>query len=193
MLAKPDLRQYVRELRKSGVSNPRVHPNGFLQLDLTAEGDNRLHIWLADDRLPKQSVRTAIHDHIFDMESSVVKGTLTNVLYVTDVGEDYEVWQVQTRAGNETKLGPTGSLVSAKAFPQSPINAGETYVFPAAYFHDTETEGDTVTIMRKKRYYPLYKEPRILVPKGERPDNSFSRESHDQRFLWGIIEEQLEI
>ena len=43
-------------------SEPRLHGNGFIQLDLG--DDQRLHIW-SPDLPPAQRVSTQIHDHQF--------------------------------------------------------------------------------------------------------------------------------
>jgi hypothetical protein len=54
-------------LKERGV-RPRVHGNGFIQVDLTA--DTRLHVW-GDKRIPRQNVYTPIHDHVFGFESTI--------------------------------------------------------------------------------------------------------------------------
>jgi hypothetical protein len=83
----PTLREQVAELRAAGKGNPRVHPNGFIQLDLDhvadgwhashhrghSGGRTRLHIWNPPGvTLPHQDTVNEIHDHVFDMLSTVV-------------------------------------------------------------------------------------------------------------------------
>jgi hypothetical protein len=46
------------ELRDSD-NYPRVHGNGFIQLDLP--DGKRLHVW--DEDIPRQKVNTSMHDH----------------------------------------------------------------------------------------------------------------------------------
>ncbi len=56
---------------------PRVHGNGFIQLDLTDR--TRLHVW--HPSVPRQKVATQIHDHVFSFESCCIVGRLINVVY----------------------------------------------------------------------------------------------------------------
>lgn len=47
---------------------PRVHGNGFIQLDVTPR--TRLHFWSPE--IPRQKVATPIHDHVFGFVSYVI-------------------------------------------------------------------------------------------------------------------------
>ena len=58
----------INELKERGIS-PRVHGNGFIQVDLTH--DTRLHVW-GDKRIPRQNTYTPIHDHVFGFKSHLV-------------------------------------------------------------------------------------------------------------------------
>ncbi len=190
----PSLWDEIEQAHREG-RKPRVHPNGFLQLDLepdtTSTGRHiakrRLHIF--DDRLPRQSVRTAIHDHIFDMSSFVVKGTVLNDTYIAvpDEEGDLEIYQAQEAKCTETNLVPTGRRVSLKLKHTEYVYMGESYEFPALSFHDSRHEGVAVTIMRKGLSHAST--PRVLVPVDAEPDNNFSREDQDIDALWWLIEE----
>jgi hypothetical protein len=117
----PSLWDEIETARREG-RQPRVHPNGFLQLDLEPDkmsdgrhiAKRRLHIF--DDRLPRQTVRTAVHDHIFDMSSFVLKGTVLNDTYIAvdDEEGDLEVYQAQEMKCTETNLVPSGRRVSLR-------------------------------------------------------------------------------
>lgn len=183
--------QLVEQQRLNGT-RPRVHPNGFLQLNLTDKGDARLHIWHPE--LPAQKTYTGIHDHIFDMGSSVVKGRLWQVRQRFDLqhrGEPTdEIYMAQYVAKSQSTLGPTGVLVAR--LPEEPalVYAGQDYTQPAFTFHESRPETDVVvTLMTKAQTYKG--NPRVLVPIGAEPDNSFQREDVDAEFLWRIIEESV--
>ena len=60
---------------------PRLHGNGFIQLDLN--GKDRLHVWHPD--LPKQEFPTPIHDHKFSFKSHILYGELTHIEYHADL------------------------------------------------------------------------------------------------------------
>ncbi len=53
-------------------SEPRIHGNGFIQVDL--DELHRLHLW--DVMIPRQSVDSSIHDHAFGFESRTLQGML---------------------------------------------------------------------------------------------------------------------
>lgn len=180
------------ELARKHGARPRVHGNGFLQLDLVPSGNTRLHIWHPE--LPKQDVKTTVHDHVFDMDSTVKKGRLLQVVKHYALEHEGtptdEVWMVNTRMGDDTVLGPTGVLVRHSLEETYLIEAGEGYSQRAFTFHDSIPQTDiVVTVMTKEWVHPG--EPRIMVPVGLKPDNSFRRNDHDEEFLWKIIEESV--
>src|SRR3546814_5268128 len=99
----------LKAVRERG-GRPRVHGNGFIQLDLTERG--RLHIW-GDPRIPRQKTATPIHDHVFGFESTVVVGRLVNLVFSIVYCESggFEVYAPSIREGEDTVLGPTGHRV----------------------------------------------------------------------------------
>jgi len=190
----PSLTDEIQTAKNEGRL-PRVHPNGFLQLDLEPDrmstgrpiAKRRLHIF--DDSLPRQEVRTTVHDHIFDMSSFVVKGTILNDTYVPvpDDDGDLEIYQAQEAKCTETNLVPTGKRCTLKLKKTEYVYMGETYRFPAFAFHDSRHIGVAVTIMTKGTSFPL-KTPRVLVPVDALPDNNFSREDQDIDALWELVQ-----
>jgi hypothetical protein len=172
---------------------PRVHPNGFLQLNLIEAGSNRLHIWHPD--LPKQTTRTAVHDHIFDMESVVKKGVLgqTEIHYSLEHGgtPTSEIYMAHYSEKSDSKLYPTGVLVKESSYHMNRVIEGDSYVQSAFTFHESVPQTDVVvTVMTKSLIYASH-QPRVLVPLEETPDNSFHRENASEAFLWSIIEESV--
>ena len=71
------LRELVSRIRVD-YNKPRVHPNGFIQLDLNQDASMRLHVWPdeSEGHVPCQETKTTIHDHKFDMQSMIVYGSL---------------------------------------------------------------------------------------------------------------------
>lgn len=198
--------------------NPRVHPNGFLQLDLVADDEQlpdaslstrirgatkprghsgtrrRLHIWNPPMiELPKQKVVTSIHDHIFDMRSTVVMGTLWQVLYKL-VPDRFGAWHIaiaRYSGAGESTLHPGDERFSAVPYNRFPITSGQRYTQPASTFHDSEAHGTVVTVMEKTKIYPD-RDARALVRHGLDPDNSFDRRNAmDEDALWNVIEKTL--
>ena len=185
------MRELVENARLRGY-RPRVHPNGFLQLDLVHDGSVRLHIWHPD--LPRQEVRTAVHDHIFDMVSVVRKGALIQVeLDFTLNHEGYpdsEIYMARYEGRSKSQLMPTGVLVKEARHERFRVREGDVYTQPAFTFHESVPGTNiVVTQMTKQRVHEG--EPRVLVPIGQEPHNSFRRDSADEAFLWKIIEENV--
>lgn len=186
----------VDELKNMGVE-PRVHGNGFLQLDLDAH--QRLHVW-GHPALPRQDVNTAIHDHRFGFVSKVLAGRLVNARYYTysldddpelDVPPTHSVFIPVPREGEDTELRPTGKQVVAHVYSIRFINRGDSYEMLPGEYHETFSEQLTVTLMAKTAIEQ--REPRVLVPLGSFPDNSFNRHSFNQDLLWSVVADALDL
>lgn len=201
-------------VRKAG-NEPRVHGNGFLQLDVGP--DRRLHFW-GDPRIPRQVTPTPIHDHSFSFRSSGLIGRLFNIVWAKDTTTGarptHSVWEVRAesrRAGTEdTKLYPVKrradgrvalSPVPPPIFDEATapiwelpmrvarcdvVHAGESYHFSARAFHESTTDRPSATLMVKLDKYPEHK-PRVLCPLGREPDNEFDRDQFPVEDLWQII------
>lgn len=189
-----DLRSWADE---SGVS-PRVHGNGFIQVDLWGPG-SRLNVWGHPD-IPRQRVSTAIHDHRFGFVSTCIRGQIVNFTY--EVGErcpaGYDVYEPRPRKGEDTELvrvdGPLrltavrGSILSAEGYGGVP----RAYAVAPGEVHEADPlGGPAATVMTKTITWDDYR-PRVFVPSLLRPDNDLDRNAHDAGDLWRIVREVLE-
>jgi hypothetical protein len=168
---------------------PRLHPNGFIQLDLN--DIKRLHVW-PDEPLQAQKTRHTIHNHVFDMASLVICGELTNLVYSDVYSESgaYILHQAESVNAVDTVLKPTDSRVNLYADHVQTMRAGESYYLEAYRLHDSKPRGLTATIMTKVKKYGG--RPVIAVPADVAPDNDFRRETVDEKTLWRIIIKVLE-
>ncbi|MEE8608961.1 MAG: hypothetical protein V3S55_15260 [Nitrospiraceae bacterium] len=188
----------MSELRSFG--EPRVHPNGFIQLDL--DEANRLHVW--HPNLPfRQKTFHPVHDHVFDFQSHIYSGRLVHVEYHlkhvppkwNSLHRSHVIHRAECVGGSETVLRPVArqevriDLVqdSAQSF-----QAGQSYSFLSYHFHESLANVPTMTIMTKSGA-ALNKGANsegasIAVPQGVEPDNDFRRD-HDPDILWTLIEE----
>lgn len=183
-------------LAKEAVNSgnvPRVHPNGFIQLDLDEAGNQRLHVWRND--LPRQKVYTPVHNHRFDFSSQTIVGSLTNIEFVlsdTTKGPNHREWVVRRNPeSEETQLVATDKVIGLVAVKASLIPEGSGYEFSAGNFHETGFIHNTVTVIKKSALDP-YIESVVLVPYGIEPDNSFTRSLPHIEDLKQKIEEALE-
>jgi len=182
---------------------PRVHGNGFIQLDLTPH--TRLHVW-GDPRIPHQSSPTPIHDHVFDFHSRIILGTVGNQRYSVLQGQDpitardvysihsYDVHRARREGDTEdTQLVSTGQIVSLVRREPEWFGCGESYYMRAGELHESLSRELAVTVITKSLPAPHggQGEPRIFVPMGTRPDNDFRREAPDEDLLWTVISDAL--
>lgn len=189
-------------LRKLG-EKPRVHPNGFVQLDITPK--KRLHIWGHPD-IPKQKVAMPIHDHVYGFRSLVLGGRLVNINYEADPdGNEFDIWQPKKHRGmGGGAIEPTGErcgirplsteVVVAKDNPDDGSPTRHFYDMPPWVLHETFVPEPTITLIDKDGatldQNPDGPAPKMLVPAGRDPD-VFSRFALDEAELWRIIDEVL--
>ena len=192
----------VREYLHSLGTKPRVHNNGFIQLDLT--GQRRLHIWGHLD-IPQAKEKAFVHDHIFGFRSWGLIGKLKNIIYDLDLnGNKYEIYTPKITRGCDSTLEPTGVFCDVKVKHTDVIAARgnldglpDSYCIEPYLFHETFVSEPTATVIEKTgstlAQNPNGPRPRVLVPVGSKPDDQFSRHNTDERLLWRIIEEVLEL
>lgn len=202
MLLDQDLHAVVEEVRERG-RRPRVHPNGFIQLDLeepeeSARGHSgavrRLHVWPEEGAIQAQESDNSVHDHVFDMHSTVLRGELEQVLYWPNLAHGgqptHEVYVARYSRASASTLAPSGVLAHCVISSTHRVRAGADYWQPAFSFHDTQAcERPLVTVMDKRRVFEG--DARVLVPVGQQPDNSFDRLLESEDDLWSILLESV--
>lgn len=207
MIRIAELRDEVAEIRRESGGNPRIHPNGFIQLDLEPVEENwhashkkghsgaskRLHIWNPPGfELPHQSTVNEIHDHVFDMRSTVVRGRLWQYLYELEASDEpqHEEYEAVYAKNSDSRLKPTGKRGTLRAVQWFPIAAGASYTQPAFTLHDSSADGLVVTVMRKTEIHDGI--PHVICPIGQPPDNSFDRASAmPAEEIWAAIDASL--
>ena len=209
-----DARQMTTMAMKAG-NMPRVHPNGFIQLDLDnpnsfdvhspetgwvkhkghSGGNVRLHIWNPPGfELPHQKSDNEIHDHVFDMQSTVVKGRLIQRLYWFVIGSaekpEYELYRAVYDQRSSSRLEPIGVRGIIRPWDSQLVVAGESYTQPAFTFHESSANGCVVTIMEKLTIHDGI--PVAICEIGNPPDNDFDRATAAPvDYLWQAIEAAL--
>ena len=191
------------ELRATG-NKPRVHPNGFIQLDMDTCPElsrRRLHIWGHPEVPHIQS--GFFHDHIFGFVSVAVAGALKNIRKkLVPNGKGFELHEACPAEGDSSAIRPTGQFFDVIEDGVEIISANDpslpkTYSMKAREFHETEEMGLAATVIEKDG--PTLAQnpassilPRVMVPVGSVLDQAFSRHTALQEArLWEIIEEVL--
>lgn len=169
----------------------RLHGNGFLQVDILPQW--RLHVF-HNDLIPYgQKVRTTVHDHVFNMKSYILHGSLIHkhyslTKYDDDAGSQH-IYSVKYNGNRtmESTLEKEPGSAEFKLIGFYELNAGSSYQFGAGEWHESESEGLTITLISKG--HPLTDKARVAVPKDKLPDNEYRRESVPP----SIVEEYREI
>jgi hypothetical protein len=205
----PALREEVAVIRERGGGNPRIHPNGFVQLDLEPVPDSwqashqrghsgaarRLHIWNPPEvQLPRQETVNEIHDHVFDMRSTVVKGLLMQKTYRFAVGgfhvPTHQLYRAVYNKSSDSRLEALHVYGVVEPIARIPVPAGHSYTQGASTFHDSGADGLVVTVMEKTAIRA--NQAHVLVPKDIEPDNEFDRASAaPAELVWEAIERSL--
>lgn len=193
--------------------NPRVHPNGFIQLDIAeveenwdeskkrghSGADERLHIWNPPGlELVRQNTKNEIHDHVFDMRSKVMKGRLMQSLYefVPQLPDDltmptHEKYRAVYDKQSSSRLEPTGEYGWLDPVQWFWVDAGASYWQAAFTLHDSVPDGLVVTYMEKVQIHEG--DATVICEYGKTPDNSFDRaKAMDPDDLWEAIYRSIE-
>ena len=172
--------------------NIRVHPNGFIQLDL--EDGYRLHFFL-DDAAYERFPHTPIHTHAFVLESRVLLGEVTNIEF--EVREDPQgslsVYTAQNMESPlEKRVGKTYSISGKK---EQVVGIGEEYRVRVGIFHESLHKGDTVTVVRKIKEgmdVSMSCEIDVLCKKEQEPSEAYDRKDIPEAVLWSKVGAVLE-
>lgn len=171
-------------------AEPRVHGNGFLQLDLSPV--ERMHIW--DNSLPHQEGDSSIHNHSFGFTSTILLGTLVNTIleptFEAKRGAfEYELYRTWPTKGANTDLMPTGVRCNFRVVSTNMYNAGDTYEMPVGLFHLSLPLGRTLTVIEK--HPRMDAAPIVAARIGVTPDNSYDRHGFEAGPLWALIDDTL--
>jgi hypothetical protein len=162
---------------------PRVHGNGFIQLEMTKR--IRLHVWPGPGQeLKKQKVHTGIHTHRFNFRSAVIKGEVLHKEFNFQFHRD-GTHRLYSPTANE-RLAPTNKVGDLFLKRSTIITEGQEYTFAAGLFHETIANDSSITLMEKTDVFdiPVY----VACPVDEEPDNIFDRdEDNPDRALWAMI------
>lgn len=155
-----DIRQWIEQEKPSAL----FHPLGFLVILLCrADGNEwRFHVWLPGIR-PISGMPSRIHTHDKIVDSRVLKGQLTNVIYsVSNVSLGglplYEVEYPADKYDPQSTnlLTRRGPRVEARVVREQRVDAGGGYQVAAHVFHEAVVpEGIcTCTIVRMHSFTP---------------------------------------
>jgi len=177
------------ELRSLGNA-PRLHPNGFIQLDL--DDRTRLHVW-PDEPVRVRTPSASIHDHVFGFESRAYLGTLVDRRYdlVEDPEGDFELHGVVCYVVGKKDAGL--HRLDDKRYrlvltDERRVTAPGSYVMPPSIFHESVAEGLALTVIAMTAPDPA-RPARVVCRRGGVPAEIFKRDGgpEERERLWSII------
>ncbi|RFU60822.1 hypothetical protein [Bacillus sp. V59.32b] len=161
-----DFKKYINQNSDHIIFN--WHPLGFVHsklCNIPNIGDLRLHVWL-DGFRSTQLPHMPIHDHIFNVNSFILTGTVTNHIYElgTDNGHKYRAFEAEYNNGGSLLI-PTEVLLTCSLKSSTVHNKGDFYIVEKGIFHETTVEegnfAATLVIATEK---DETKQPKILGP-----------------------------
>lgn len=125
-------------------------------------GQGRLHIWDSKLRYPGASL---IHNHSWDLRSTVVAGRLVNTRFQIDPVVGYKFKTQRLVTGYKTHMVSQVEDVLLLPDPREIYLPGDDYVQTAKVIHQTEADDVTVTLM--ERTEDVDGEADVFWPAGE--------------------------
>ncbi len=182
-------RIYLPSLAEIARCSLRVHPNGFIQVDL--DHRHRLHVF--HPRLPyRQRTYNPVHDHVFGFVSEVFSGRLVNACYSVVEDESHGTHCKAHCQGGDRVVVQRGRYYRLRSRASFALQPGQQYEMPAFEFHESLSNEPTMTIIRKDDDTVAQGNPRsatVMTPRGVDPDDDFNRDDVDLEVLWELIEE----
>jgi hypothetical protein len=148
----------------------------------------RLHIW-PHRPLKKQKSDHQIHDHRFDMKSTILMGTMVNRVYEFEEQENGsdEIYGALYKTRHDSTVEPTGVRGHTLCKHIDVARSGECYALRAGLLHSSTAYGYTATFMESLKGYPEMP-VRLVIPHGMWVDNDFDRfTANPPEILWEEI------
>lgn len=172
----------------------RANGLGVLQAYIR-EGDTdelRVHIWHPSLEKPGIRYSGKIHDHRFDLTSTVLLGAIGHVEYslTPDDNGAWQTWEVVNARKALSSTGtfdglttPDGNRYRASTRIHL-FRAGVRYSYKKREFHETTIDGLCVTLVRKSNQENA--KARILAPWGHEVTHAFADPPPESEWRWVV-------
>jgi hypothetical protein len=155
----------------------RHHGAGMIQAYINPT--LRVHVWHPSLMLPGMVDSGAIHDHRFDLESTLLVGNMVNREYALtrrpENGFDYSVFEVECSGSKKTddpvKVEDGRGAIVSDVF----VAEGMRYAYPKRELHmSVPLKKIVVTLVTKMNQEDV--KARLLAPRGTRPVHAWKQE-----------------
>lgn len=170
----------------------RHHAIGLLQAyvvegETNEHTETRVHVWHPDLRLPDMDDSGLMHDHRFNLGSTVLLGVMHDteiLLHPGDKGwlvprKRFQVWEIENARSKESSGVGWVKLEDPEQFYtidtiQHRYSQGSIYSYPKRAFHRSEVDKLTVTLCTKRGQ--SNQPARLLAEAGKTPRHAFAME-----------------
>jgi hypothetical protein len=148
-------------------SSTRLHPLGFFYAieELDENVTLRYHLWPKDWSVPRDQVGGEIHDHIFELNSIILAGTLRHQTFdflPSGQGEHEIVRVAYTQDGSQ--LARSGERGELKVVSDETYHPGTVYRVPAGTIHRADaSETPAATLVLAVKNNNNNDTPRVLI------------------------------
>lgn len=182
--------------------NIRIHPNGFIQIDVKDESGtpHRVHIW-SPVLVNKPSVpSTGVHDHVYSFRSYIIKGRMQHNFFNLIPAEEspFDLYEAVKTEREDTVLQLVDKVYDvvwdgerSRMYGDRSTGLPVTYDIEAGEFHRVEVAGICVTVIRYLQR-TSNSGARVVFRKGDTPLKKFSRYAVDAGELWEVAKHAYE-
>lgn len=188
----PALQNRIEKLYSIGTII-QSHPLGFLRLALEGQGESAngffLHVWMPG--LPVQEGGAFMHQHVFDLSSRVLKGTLRDTLYkpVEDPQGPYQLIKGKNAQEYGVITNDVLAHVKMDVIRTLDVNAGEIYAVEKGQYHATDVDPESIVVtLIKKSNVDITLDPIVAVPNEVKISHTpYRKDNFDQSFAWDHV------
>ncbi|MFC1560570.1 hypothetical protein ACFL3W_01350 [Pseudomonadota bacterium] len=152
------------------------HPLGFVmsQLSENEEKKIRLHLW-PEDRSKAQEPFWAIHDHLFNLNSWLISGSIKNIEYETiDESNEYCLYEARY-VNNSSQLIRLDKFVGIVQTKTTLVEKGDYYEINAGVFHQSASVGSSTAVTVCETSKKLNRHPWVIGEVKGDPIYTFER------------------
>jgi hypothetical protein len=158
----------------------KTHPLGFFHLaeDVGPGTRLRIHVWPRGWAVSGEQVGGEIHNHIFDLRSLVLVGSITNQVFevAEDQNGEFQLLNIEYSSGT-SRVAPSGPAVRLEELSSYVHTTGEVHNVPAGVFHRSSAEATPAITLVLAASASVGKHPLVALAAGHRPPSAFQRRS----------------
>jgi hypothetical protein len=155
-----------------------IHPLGFFHLaeDVGPDARLRVHVWPRGWTVSDEQVGGEIHDHVFDLRSLVLAGSIKNEVFEAVEDRNGKFRLLNIEYGRDTsRVGLSGPAVRLEELSDCVHTSGEVYSVRAGVFHRSSAKETPAITLVLAASPSMGKHPLVALAAGHPPPSAFMR------------------